>query len=156
MLENSPVDANAVTRSRPLTPAEKMRRYRARLREARADGEVAPRRARRYEPKRRVEMLAGLDQRSRAYRRIAALVSMWAQQLGGKLTDGQRIALERAAGLVVISEDTRLRRLSGDLTISLNDIARLDNAASRAMNALGLPEERDGEHESELRPLKWE
>jgi len=127
-----------------------MRAYRARRRAARADdGEIAPRRARKYEPKRRVEMLAGLDQRSRAYKRIAALVSTWSAALGSSLTPGQKIALERAAGLVVIAEDARLRRLSGDLSISLNDIARLDNAANRAINALGLPSEgRDGGREA--------
>jgi hypothetical protein len=101
--------------------------------------EAAPRRARRYEPKRRVQMLSGLDQRSRAYKRIAALVSTWAAALGGKLTSGQRIALERAAGLVVLADDARTRRLAGDMTISLYDIARLDNSANRAVNALGLP-----------------
>jgi hypothetical protein len=127
MLENNPVDAR----------------------------EMAPRRARRHEPKRRLQTVAALDQRTLAAKRIAALVSMWAQQLGGKLTTGQRIAMERAATLTALAEDARIRRLGGDMSISLNDIARLDNAANRAVNALGLPSQ--GARESSafaLAPLR--
>src|SRR5262245_20580113 len=104
-------------------------------------GDAVPRRSARYEPKRRLKTLSHLDQRTIAARRIATLVAMWTAQLGGKLTDGKLIAVERAASLVALAEDARARRLSGDLSISLNDVARLDNSANRAVNALSLPTE---------------
>jgi hypothetical protein len=117
--------------------------------------ETAPRRARRYEPKQRLRTVGELDQRTHAARRIAALVSMWEQQLGGKLTTGQRIALERAASLCALAEDARARRLSGDLSISLQDCVRLDNSAARAVAALNLPAESEREPDSGLKPLRW-
>jgi hypothetical protein len=115
----------------------------------------APRRSRRYDRKQRLHTLARLDQRTVAAKRIAALESMWTKQLGGKLTDGQRLAIERAAGLVALSEDARARRLAGDTSISLGDTVKLDNVARRAIEALGLPAERKNGHKSSwsLEPL---
>jgi hypothetical protein len=50
----------------------------------------------------------------------------------------QRLAVERAAVMLALAEDAASRRLGGDLTISLEDVVRLEGAASRAMNRLGL------------------
>jgi len=108
---------------------------------------VAPRRSAHYGPKHRLKTVAQLDQRTRAAKRITALARTWAAALGDKLTNGQRIAIERAATLTALAEDARVRRLSGDLSISLEDIARLDNTANRAVRALGLPTERERESE---------
>jgi hypothetical protein len=117
--------------------------------------ETAPRRAGAYRTKRRLQTIAALDQRTHAARRIAALVGMWSAQLGGKLTTAQRVAVERAAGLVALAEDARVRRLSGDLSISLQDAVRLENVASRAVAALGLPQqERANGRETGPAPMK--
>lgn len=80
---------------------------------------------------------------------------MWREALGGSLTEGQQIAVERAASLVALAEDSRARRLAGDMSISLNDIARLDNVASRAVSALALPSEDRESIDSAFNLPKW-
>jgi hypothetical protein len=62
--------------------------------------------------------------------------------IGGDLSAAQRVAMHRAATLIVLSQDAQVRRLAGDLTVSLEDIGRLDNSASRAMRTLGIDRER--------------
>jgi hypothetical protein len=117
----------------------------------------APRRRRVNEPKRRLKTIAMLDQRTHAARRIASLVRAWTAQIGHKLTDVQRIEVERAAGLTALAEDAKARRLAGDTSISLWDTVRLDNSAARAVAALGLPVagERRRKTGFELGSLKW-
>lgn len=86
----------------------------------------------------RLKTLGHLDMRTRAGKRTTALAKTFAAELGGQLTSAQRLAVERAATLVAIAEDARIRRLAGDTSVSLQDIVRLDNNANRAMRALGL------------------
>ena len=136
MLQNSPADTS----------------------ETRANDAQVPRRSRRYEPKRRLRTVAALDGRTTAAKRVATLLRVWEAQLGDKLADGQRIAMERAASLVARAEDARARRLAGDTSISLWDTVRLDNSAARAVQQLGLPEEREsgpGVQGRSLSSLEW-
>jgi hypothetical protein len=115
-------------------------------------------RSRKYDRKKRIKTVAELDGRTLAARRIATLVRMWTAALGNNLTSEQQIAVDRAATCVALAEDARCRRLSGDKSISLSDTVRLDNVASRAVNALNLPP--NGKREPEpaggfkLRPLE--
>jgi len=53
------------------------------------------------------------------------------------------VAIERTATLVVLAEGTRVRRLAGDLSISLEDVVRLDNVANRAVRQLGIEKRRE-------------
>lgn len=76
------------------------------------------------------------------------LVRTWTDALGGRLTNGRRIAVENAAALLALSEHAKVARLSGDTSISLNDVARLENAAARAVRELDLPNGGDPERES--------
>jgi hypothetical protein len=70
--------------------------------------------------------------------RARKLVATFAAELGGDLTTAMRIAVERAATLVVLAEDARARRLAGDTTISLDDLVRTDRVAAQAVRQLGL------------------
>jgi hypothetical protein len=46
--------------------------------------------------------------------------------------------VDRAAQLVALAEDARSRRLSGDMTVTLEDLVRIDNSAARAVRQLGI------------------
>ena len=54
------------------------------------------------------------------------------------LSAAQRVAVHRAATLIALSQDASVRRLGGDLSISFEDITRLDSAANRATRALNI------------------
>jgi tagatose-1,6-bisphosphate aldolase non-catalytic subunit AgaZ/GatZ len=88
--------------------------------------------------KARFTTLRHLDQRTMAARRAAALVSTFADELGGELSTAQRLVVERAAVLMALAEDAASRRLGGDTAISLDDVVRLEGAASRAVKRLGI------------------
>jgi hypothetical protein len=77
-----------------------------------------------------------LDGRYRSTRRAKALARSWCAQMPNEVTEAQRIEIERAATLLVLSEDTRARRLGGDLSISLDDLVRLDRWSAQALRRL--------------------
>jgi hypothetical protein len=101
--------------------------------------------ARQKAGKRTLKTLTSLDQRTTAARRAAALVATFAGELGGQLTDVQRVAVQNAAALVAIAEDAQTRRLAGDNSVSLDEVVRASSAARRAINDLHIraPAERD-------------
>jgi hypothetical protein len=82
--------------------------------------------------------LEGLDGRTVAARRAAQLAKGFEAELGGTLTATQRLAVEQASALAAIAEDAQARRLAGDMAISLEDLVRATNAATRAVKALGI------------------
>jgi hypothetical protein len=79
-----------------------------------------------------------LDKRSRAGRRAAQLMQQFEAALGGNLTDGQRLAVSRAAVMTAIAEDARMRKLNGATDVTLDDLVRLDRVAALAVRDLGL------------------
>jgi hypothetical protein len=79
-----------------------------------------------------------LDGRTTAAKRARGLAEAFKAELGGTITASVRMAIERAAQLVALSEDARVRRLAGDPNITLDDLVRIDNAAVRAVRALGI------------------
>jgi hypothetical protein len=87
----------------------------------------------------RLLTLDHLDYRTCASRRARKLADGFEAELGGSVTPTMRLAIERAAALVALSEDAKARRLAGDSAVSLEDIVRTDNAAARAVKALGTP-----------------
>jgi hypothetical protein len=82
--------------------------------------------------------LEGLDGRTIAARRAAQLAKGFEAELGGTLSATQRLAVEQASALAAIAEDAQARRLAGDMTISLEDLVRATNAATRAVRALNI------------------
>jgi hypothetical protein len=86
----------------------------------------------------RLRTVASLDGRTTAGKRAVQLIKTFEAAIGGDLSAAQRVAVDRAATLVAIAQDAQVRRLAGDLTVSLEDIARLDNSASRAVKALDI------------------
>src|SRR5262249_18782996 len=88
--------------------------------------------------KARILTLSHLDRRTRASRRAAALGESFAAEIGGQITDSLRIRIETAAALSVIAEDAQTRRLSGDSSISLDDLVRAVSAARRALRDIGI------------------
>ena len=92
----------------------------------------------------RIITLGHLDGRTRARKRADALAAAFAAGLGGQITDAQRLAVYNAAALTAIAEDAKARRLSGDTTVSLEDLVRLDNVAARAVKQLGIGRRRPG------------
>jgi hypothetical protein len=79
-----------------------------------------------------------IDGRTRSGRRARELARQFEAALGDNLTDGQRLAVARAATLTAIAEDRRTRALAGE-PVLLDDLVRVENLASRAVKALGLP-----------------
>jgi hypothetical protein len=79
------------------------------------------------------------DRRFRSGRRTAALVKELQAELGiVSPTPVQQMAIERAACLQAIAEDTMLRKVGGDTAISNDDVLRADRAAERALRAIGI------------------
>ena len=99
--------------------------------------------------KRRLLTVRHLDGRTRARKRADKLVALFEREAGGTITPTMRIAIERAAALVVLSEDVSARRLSGDMRISVDDVVRIDHAAERALRRIGI-----GPKLAEKRPPK--
>lgn len=86
---------------------------------------------------RQVLTLADLDGRSRPARQAKRLVTAFTSALGGAVEPHQRVAIQRAAELVAIAEQTRALHLVGKATAE--DVVRVDNVANRAVKALKLP-----------------
>ena len=93
--------------------------------------------------KTRLQTLGHLDGRTIASKRAATLAKTFAAELGGQLSDVQRVAVQNAAVMTAISEDAQTRRLAGDPAISLDDIVRAVSAARRAVRDLGLDRKRE-------------
>jgi hypothetical protein len=74
--------------------------------------------------------------------RIADLVAA----LGGqeRVTAVQMSAVVRAAELAVLAAETRARALSGDTTVDMAALVRLEGASARAIKALNLPAQGGG------------
>src|SRR5262245_57316132 len=85
-------------------------------------------------PKVRLIGLRHLDNRTRSSRRARALVAEFSAALAARYGEGLppavAIAVERAATLIVLAEDTRARRLAGDFSITLDDTIRVDRCAA--------------------------
>jgi hypothetical protein len=88
--------------------------------------------------KARLLTLDAMDGRTIAARRARELARGFVAELGGSLTVSRRLAVERAAALTAIAEDCQARRLKGDTNISLEDLVRATNAATRAVKALNI------------------
>ncbi len=84
-----------------------------------------------------------LDGRTRFAKKRRALASALVAELELDPTGQQRLQVERAAGLLILSEDCMSRRLAGDTSISIDDCVRLSSEARRSLAALGItaPEE---------------
>jgi hypothetical protein len=82
--------------------------------------------------------------RSRVGRRIRDIADQFAHALGGwqGLTDLQASACRRAAELLAISEAERKRALSGEASISIEQLIRLDRLARLAVRDLHLGRKR--------------
>jgi hypothetical protein len=66
-------------------------------------------------------------------------------ELGGALTDTQRLAVSRAAVMVAIAEDARIRKLNGATDITFTDLVRLDHVSALAVSALGIGRQRESD-----------
>jgi hypothetical protein len=103
-----------------------------------ADSYTMPTRKRRQQRK-------PIDGRTRLARRIRELSTSYLVALGGRVSRELRDRCERAAQLVVISEDARRKAVTG--SIDLDALVRIENTAQRALDRLGLdrkPEPSDG------------
>ena len=81
----------------------------------------------------------GTDGRSVLMRRRRDLFAIYLAAFGGEATVSAATMLDvrRAADAVALAEENRARALRGE-TIVLDDLVRLENAAARAVRALGL------------------
>jgi hypothetical protein len=100
--------------------------------------EIPAKRSRHMRGKTRLRTIQALDGRTLAAKRAHELAQGFVCELGGTITASQRLAIERAAALAALSEDAQARRLSGSPDITLEDLVRIDNAAMRAVKALGI------------------
>ena len=98
--------------------------------------EVSSARTRRHRARHRT--VDDVDKRSRAGRRAAQLMAQFEAAIGGNLTDGQKLAVSRAAIMTAIAEDARVRKLNGSADVNLDDLVRLDRVAALAVRALGI------------------
>jgi hypothetical protein len=83
-----------------------------------------------------------IDGRTRSGRRARELARQFENALGDSLTDGQRLAIARAATLTAIAEDRRTRALAGE-PVLLDDLVRVERLAAQAVKALGIGQRRE-------------
>jgi hypothetical protein len=76
-----------------------------------------------------------IDRRSRAYRRVRAVVVELTQAVGGNVSPAQRQAIERAAMFTAIAEDLAARQLAG-LSVCGDELFRAEGVARRAVQAI--------------------
>jgi len=91
--------------------------------------------------KRRMLTVQHLDGRYRGAKRAKRIARELIAALGPSITPIQKQAAERAAMFCAIAEDLAARRLRGE-AVSLDEVIRLEGAARRAVERLGLPSER--------------
>jgi hypothetical protein len=79
----------------------------------------------------------GLDGRKPSARRFRDLSENFADALGGaaNLSDGQRMLVQRAAGITVAAEGARARLMCGE-HVEIGELVKLENLADRAVRAL--------------------
>jgi hypothetical protein len=85
----------------------------------------------------RRQFVPGLDMRSQSARRYRDLIASFTNALGSHLSDAQRVAVQRAAGLTVAAEEARARAMRGE-PIEIADLVKLENLADRAVRALNI------------------
>jgi hypothetical protein len=90
--------------------------------------EIEPKRG----PKVRLIGLRHLDNRTRASRRARKLAAALEAEIGGDLSEGDKLAVERAAVLATIAQDAEARRLRGE-SVPLDDIVRTSRLARLAL-----------------------
>jgi hypothetical protein len=95
--------------------------------------------------KTRLRTLDQIDQRTRSARRTRELIALWTKVLGGDVTPVQSMALVHAAACQALCEDLQARALSGDTTITPEQVVKLSNIAQRAIRALNLPAQSERE-----------
>lgn len=78
----------------------------------------------------------GVDGRSKLMRRRRDLIALFVAELGGDVSATGMLEVIRAADATAIAENYRARALRGE-AIVLDDLVRLENAATRAVKALG-------------------
>jgi hypothetical protein len=78
----------------------------------------------------------GVDGRSKLMRRRRDLIALFVAELGGDVSAAGMLEVIRAADATAIAENYRARALRGE-AIVLDDLVRLENAAARAVKALG-------------------
>jgi hypothetical protein len=86
-----------------------------------------------------------LDGRTVAARRAKTLAATFEKAMGGSRTAAQTLSIQNAAAVVVLAESCMARRLSGDPSISLEDLVRVQRLAARAVADLGLDRKREPE-----------
>jgi hypothetical protein len=89
-----------------------------------------------------MEKSRSLDGRTRWVRRTRAIEKQLAAALGSDSKPHQMILLKAAAEQITIAEQTRSDYLAGRL-VSINDVVRAQNAMTRAIKSLQIPESRE-------------
>jgi hypothetical protein len=83
--------------------------------------------------------LRDIDGRSKAGRRLRALVRAFERDLGGDLSTADVAMIRNAAFLTLQCEQLQSKILNGEVTVDLNDaMVRSTNACSRILTALGI------------------
>jgi hypothetical protein len=87
-----------------------------------------------------------MDGRSPIAKRRKDMIADLVAALGGqeRVTAVQMSGIVRAAELAVLASTTRARALSGDTTVDMAALVRLEGASARAIKALNLPAQSDG------------
>jgi len=90
----------------------------------------------------RYRNVTDIDGRTRSGRRARELARQFEAALGDGITDGQRLAIARAATLTAIAENRRMRALAGE-PVLLDDLVRIERLAAQAVRNLGLDKRRE-------------
>jgi hypothetical protein len=87
-----------------------------------------------------------VDGRSPTAKRRKDTIADLVAALGGteRVTAVQMSAIVRAAELAVLAAETRARALSGDTTVDMAALVRLEGAGARAIQSLKLPAQGEG------------
>jgi hypothetical protein len=99
--------------------------------------------------------LSHLDARTRAVKRAHSLIALWTKMLGADVSAHVSMLMTHAAAATVIAEDLQARVLSGDPSVSVEQLTKASNIAGRAVRALRLPEAKPSVRKTGLKRLEW-
>ena len=100
-----------------------------------------------------VNRFAGIDRRTREWRRRAELITLLAAQVGPDLTEAQHLEVERLADLMLIAERQRVAMLAGE-QIDVPTLVKVENLARRAARALDIQPDDPREIHAPKKPKK--
>jgi hypothetical protein len=105
--------------------------------------------------KTRLRTLDRIDQRTRSARRTREIIAVLTEALGRVPNAVEKMGIVHAAATAALLEDMQARALSGDASVTIEQLTKASNIAHRAIKQLHLPAASPPKRANSLKPLQW-